>query len=44
MIFKKIRSCEDPNTTYVCLFGIRLIFREGKYSGWYNPNLKKVLN
>lgn len=39
MIFK--RSCEDPNTLYVCLFGIRLIFREGKYAGWYKPKLKK---
>ena len=34
-IFKT--SCEDPNTKYLCLFGIRLIFREGKYIGWYKP-------
>ena len=29
------RSCEDPTTKYVCLFGKRYIFREGKYMGWY---------
>lgn len=37
------RSCEDPNTTYVCVFGRRFIFREGKYVGWYDPKLKKSL-
>ena len=31
------RSVEDPNTVYVCLFGVRLIFRERKYAGWYRP-------
>ena len=32
----KIRSCEDENTKYVdFLDGLRLIFREGKYVGWY---------
>ena len=31
------RSCEDPNTKYVCLFGRRFIFREGKFMGWYKP-------
>lgn len=31
------RSCEDPNIKYVCLFGRRFIFREGKYMGWYKP-------
>lgn len=31
------RSCEDPKTVYLCLFGIRLIFREGRYMGWYRP-------
>lgn len=35
------RSCEDPNTVYVCLFGRRLIFRHEKYSGWYNPGKKE---
>lgn len=31
------RSAEDANTVYVSLFGIRLIFRERKYAGWYRP-------
>lgn len=31
------RSCEDPSTLYVCLFGRRYIFRNGKYDGWYRP-------
>lgn len=31
------RSCEDHNTTYICLPFIRLVFREGKYVGWYRP-------
>lgn len=31
------RSCEDPKTIYLCLFGRRYIFREGKYVGWYRP-------
>lgn len=31
------RSCEDPTTKYVYLFGKRFIFREGKYMGWYKP-------
>ena len=30
-------SCEDPSTTYICLPDIRLIFRDGRYVGWYNP-------
>lgn len=37
------RSCENPNTVYVWFFGKRLIFRDGKYVGWYNPKLDKVL-
>lgn len=29
-------SCEDKDTTYVCLpFNIRLIFRNKRYVGWY---------
>ena len=29
-------SCEDPTVKYVDLpGGLRLIFREGKYVGWY---------
>lgn len=35
MIIKK--SCEDKNTTYLCLFGKRYIFRDGRYVGWYRP-------
>lgn len=29
------RSCEDKNTVYLCLFGWRFVFYEGKYVGWY---------
>ena len=33
---KKIVSCEDVNTKYLEFpDGLRLIFREGKYAGWY---------
>jgi len=31
------RSCEDSSVVYLCLFGRRYIFREGKYVGWYKP-------
>lgn len=31
------QSVEDPNTKYLSLFGIRLIFRSGRYVGWYRP-------
>lgn len=31
------QSCEDKNTKYLCLPGLRLIFRNGKYAGWYRP-------
>ncbi len=34
------RSCEDPKTLYVCLFGRRFIFRDKKYCGWYKPGRK----
>ena len=37
------RSCEDPTHIYICLFGWRFIFEEGKYVGWYHPNLSKVV-
>lgn len=26
-----------PVTRYIPLFGIRLIFRDGQYHGWYRP-------
>lgn len=32
-----IVSCEDPGTTYLCYRGMRFIFRDGVYSGWYRP-------
>lgn len=32
-----ITSCEDSNTVYLDFPDIRLIFREGKYVGWYLP-------
>lgn len=41
MFIKK--SCENPNVTYVCLFGKRFIFENGKYVGWYRPKLKTVI-
>lgn len=37
------RSCEDPTRIYFCLFGRRFIFENGKYIGWYHPNLNKVV-
>ena len=35
---KLIVSCEDPNTAYVDLGDMRLIFKNGEYFGWYNHN------
>lgn len=32
-----MRSCEDPGTLYVCVFGRRFVFKEGRYFGWYKP-------
>lgn len=32
-----MRSCEDSRKWYVCLFGRRYIFEDGKYVGWYKP-------
>ena len=26
---------EYPETTYITIFGIRLVYRDGKYDGWY---------
>lgn len=31
------RSCEDSKTKYLCIFGKRYVFTEGKYMGWYRP-------
>lgn len=33
-----IVSCEDPHTTYLCYKGIRFIFRDDEYVGWYRPD------
>ena len=33
---KLIESCENPNTHYIDLGDIRLIFKDGEYAGWYN--------
>lgn len=30
-------SATDPNTKYLCIFGIRFIFTNGRYMGWYKP-------
>ena len=39
---KFVNSEEDPNTKYMELpDGLRLIFRNGTYDGYYDPNLKK---
>lgn len=36
---------EDPGVIYFETGdGLRLIFRDGKYAGWYAPNLAEVLN
>ena len=36
-------SCEDPETVYADLpDGLRLIYREGKYVGWYLPGEEKT--
>lgn len=31
------------NTTYLCLPGIRFIWKDGAYIGWYHPRLSKVV-
>lgn len=30
------RSPED-GALYICLFGRRFVFRNGRYEGWYRP-------
>lgn len=32
-----IVSCEDPSTVYIDFPDVRLVFRDGKYVGWYLP-------
>ena len=31
------RSAENPKITYLCLPGVRFIFYENQYIGWYRP-------
>lgn len=31
------------NTTYLCLPGIRFVWHNGVYAGWYHPRLSKVV-
>lgn len=38
---KIIKSTTDANTEYVEDGEVRLIFREGKYVGWYMPGEKE---
>ena len=38
-----IPSATEPNKMYVEHNGIRYIFEEGKYVGWYRPELGRVL-
>lgn len=39
---KFVKSEEDANTKYMELpDGLRLIFRNGEYAGYYDPNLQK---
>lgn len=42
-MFKLIHSAEDPYTVYIPFLGRRLIFRNGKYDGWYHPKRKKAV-
>ena len=37
------RSVDDENTTYINIGRFRLIFKYGKYIGWYNTKLGRVL-
>lgn len=32
-----MRSCEDADTTYLCLGKRRYVFWRGMYMGWYKP-------
>lgn len=31
------QDAENPDTMWLCVAGIRIIFRDGKYVGWYKP-------
>lgn len=41
---KLIPSAEDPNKMYLEHGDIRYIFEDGKYTGWYRPELGRVLD
>lgn len=28
-------SCEDPDDSYISIDGLRLVFENGEYKGWY---------
>ena len=38
-----IKRDPETGTTYICIGRIRLIFRDGKYVGWYNAKLSRVV-
>lgn len=38
-----VRFAKSENTRYIKLPFIRLIYRDGKYVGFYHPKLRKVL-
>lgn len=38
-----IPSAENPNKAYMEHDGIRYIFEDGVYIGWYRPELGRVL-
>lgn len=43
--FKATGDPKDSAVTYLeTRDGLRLIFRDGKYSGWYTPTLPDALN
>lgn len=37
------RAADDDVTTYLNVGRFRLIFKNGKYMGWYNAKLSRVL-
>lgn len=45
MAGKATTDPEDPRVIYFDMGdGLRLIFRDGKYAGWYTPTLPDALN
>lgn len=35
------KSCENPHTHYICLFGVRLVFWGWRYIGCYRIGRRK---